>query len=120
MVPIFFKINLSILCRRLLFHICFNRQIIDLSVGNGDLDLHTGLDADGGDLLDDLGGRVEIDDALVDAHLETIPGLGTLSARSLPGGDAENLGRHADGALDLQLFLLSTPVIKKKRDFLEI
>ncbi len=120
MVSIFFKINISILCRRLLFHICFIRQIIDLSVGNGDLDLHTGLDADGGDLLDDLGGRVEIDDALVDAHLETIPGLGTLSARSLPGGDAENLGRHADGALDLQLFLLGTPVIKKKRDFLEI
>ena len=53
---------------------------------------------------------MEIDDALVDAHLESIPGLGTLSARSLPGGDAKDLGRHADGALDLQLLLLGSPV----------
>ena len=31
-------------------------------VGNGDLNLHTGLDVDGGDLLDDLGGRVKVND----------------------------------------------------------
>ena len=38
-----------------------------------------GLDVDGGDLLDDLGGRVEVDDTLVDPHLELVPGLGTLT-----------------------------------------
>lgn len=34
--------------------------------GNGDLDLDTGLDVDN-DLLDDLGGGVQIDETLVDS-----------------------------------------------------
>ena len=60
---------------------------LHLSVGDGDLDLHAGLDADGGDLLDDLGRGVQVDDPLVDAHLEAIPRLGALAARGLPRGD---------------------------------
>ena len=43
--------------------------------------LHARLDVDGGDLLDDLGGRVEVDDTLVDPHLELVPGLGTLTCQ---------------------------------------
>lgn len=39
-------------------------------------------------------------------YLVTVPGLGSLSARSLAGGDAKHLGGHADGALDLELLLL--------------
>jgi len=35
------------------------------SIGNGHLDLHAGLDVDGGDLLHDLGGRVQLDPAIV-------------------------------------------------------
>ena len=58
-----------------------------LRVGDGDLDLHAGLDADGGDLLDDLGGGVQVDDPLVDAHLEAVPRLRALSAGGLPGRD---------------------------------
>lgn len=77
-----------------------------LGIGNGDLDLYTGLDVDGRDLLDDLGRRVQIDDALVDAHLEAIPGLRTLTARRLARGDAQHLVRHADRSLDAQLLLL--------------
>ena len=42
-----------------------------------DLDLHAGLDVDGGDLLHDLLRGQQVDDALVYAHLEAIPGLGT-------------------------------------------
>ena len=45
---------------------CFGR----LSVGNGDLNLYTGFDGDGCDLLHDLGRGVKVDHALVDAHLE--------------------------------------------------
>ncbi len=52
---------------------------------------------------------MEIDDALVDPHLESVPGLGTLTARGLTGGNAENLGRHANGSLDLELLLLGSP-----------
>ena len=41
--------------------------------------LDAGLDVDGGDLLHDLRGRVQVDHALVDPHLELVPGLGTLT-----------------------------------------
>ena len=43
------------------------------------LHLYTRLDVDGGDLFDDLRGRVQVDDALVDSHLEFVPSLGTLT-----------------------------------------
>ena len=35
---------------------------------------------------------MQIDDTLVDPHLELVPGLGSLSARSLTGGDTQSLG----------------------------
>lgn len=43
---------------------------------------------------------MEVDEALVDAELVEIPGLGTLTARGLASGDLEVLGGQADGALD--------------------
>ena len=49
----------------------------NLRVGDGDLNLDTGLDRDLSDLLHNLGGRVEIDQTLVDAHLVAVPGVGT-------------------------------------------
>lgn len=47
-----------------------------------------------------------LDEALVDAHLVEIPGLGTLTARGLTGGDLEVLGGQADRALDGQVLAL--------------
>lgn len=41
-----------------------------LVVGNGDLNLHSGLDVDGGDLTHDFWWRMQIDDSLVNSHLE--------------------------------------------------
>lgn len=69
---------------------------------NGDLNLNTGLDVDD-NLLDNLGGGVQVDEALVDAHLIGIPGLGTLTAGRLAGCDLEVLGGQADRALDAEL-----------------
>lgn len=46
-----------------------------LSVGDSDLDLNTRFDADARDLLDDLRRTVQVDKALVDAHLVAIPRL---------------------------------------------
>lgn len=40
----------------------------------------------------------------MDLHLEEIPGLGTLTTRSLAGGDLEVLGGKTDGALDAEVF----------------
>jgi len=79
-------------------------------VGEGHLDLDGGVDGDGGHLLDDLRGGVQVDDALVDAQLEAVPGLGTLTARRLAGRDAQHLRGQADGAghLALQALLLGT------------
>ena len=39
----------------------------------------------------------------MDSHLEVFPGVGTLSARGLAGGDAQDLGGHADRTRDLHL-----------------
>jgi hypothetical protein len=75
--------------------------------GNSDLDLDTSLDVDD-NLLDDLGGGVQVDEALVDAHLVGVPGLGTLTARGLTGGDLEVLGGKADGTLDAELLGFGT------------
>merc|ERR1712188_126116 len=77
-------------------------------VVDGDLNNHTRLDVDGGDLLDSLGGGVEVDDTLVDAHLEAVPGVGTLTARGLARHDAQGLGGHADGPLAQEALVLGT------------
>lgn len=49
---------------------------------------------------------MQVNQSLVDSHLEAIPGLGTLTARRLAGGDTEDLGGKADRALDLELLVL--------------
>jgi hypothetical protein len=47
-----------------------------------------------------------LDETLVDAHLEAVPGLGTLAVGGLAGGDLEGAAGQADGALDAQLLAL--------------
>lgn len=44
-----------------------------------------------------------LDQALVDAHLVAVPGLGTLTTRGLASGDLQDLGRETDGALDAEV-----------------
>lgn len=39
----------------------------------------------------------------MDSHLETIPGLGTFTTRSLSGRDLESLGWETDWALDTEV-----------------
>jgi len=79
---------------------------LGLHLGDRELDVHTGLDRDGGDVLDRLSSTLDVDDALVDVHGETIPGLGTLTARGLAGGEAEVLGGHATRTTDSEALLL--------------
>ena len=61
---------------------------------------------------------MEVDDSLVDPHLELVPGLTTLSARSLTGGDSQGLGGHPDGSLHLQLLVLG-PLDQVTADLLQ-
>merc|ERR1719430_1738921 len=76
-------------------------------VGDCHLNLHARLDVDGGDLLDDLRGRVQVNDTLVNPHLELVPGLRTLTARSLPGSDP----------VDWRLLLNSLSILVCSHDF---
>lgn len=89
------------------------------NLSNGDFDLNSGFNGDGGDLLNNLGGRVQIDQTLVDSHLETVEGLGTVTTRRLTGGDTENLGGETNGTLDLELLVLGT-LDKIAGDLLEV
>jgi len=73
---------------------------------DSNLDLNAGLERDRSNLLDDLTRRVQVDEPLVNLELVAVPGLGTLTARRLTGGDLEDLGGKANGALDTQLLVL--------------
>ena len=44
----------------------------------------------------------------MDAHLEGVPGLRTLTVGGLTGGDLKDLGGETDGALDAELLVLGT------------
>jgi hypothetical protein len=76
-----------------------------LTVIDGDINLDTRLNRDTGNLLDNIRRSVQVDQTLVDAHLEAIPSVGTLSRRSLTGGDSQDLGRHTDGSTDMELLV---------------
>jgi len=62
---------------------------------------------------------VQVNETLVDLHLITVPGLGTLTARGLTGGDAENLGRETNGSLDTEVLVLGT-LDQIRADLLEV
>ena len=49
-----------------------------------------------------------LNQSLVDAHLVAVPGLGTLTARGLTGGDLEGLGGQTDGALGAEVLVLGS------------
>jgi len=84
------------------------QKALHLSISNCNLNLHSRLNADGSNLLDNLWWAVQIDETLVDSHLEAIPRLGTLTTGSFPGGDTESLGWHSHWPLHLQLLVLGT------------
>jgi hypothetical protein len=87
-------------------------------LGDGDLNIDSGLDGDRGDLSHDLRRSVQIQDALVNAHLEAVVGVGTLTARRLADHQLQDLGGHADRAGHLNLLLLSL-VLQHAADLLK-
>eukprot|EP00455_Lapot_gusevi_P006700 TRINITY_DN1286_c0_g1_i13.p1 TRINITY_DN1286_c0_g1~~TRINITY_DN1286_c0_g1_i13.p1 ORF type:complete len:102 (+),score=8.94 TRINITY_DN1286_c0_g1_i13:220-525(+) len=82
------------------------KQIWKLHVSDGDLNINASLDVDGGDALDDLLLGEQVNDAFVDLHLIDVPGVGTVTARGLTGGDLQGAGGQADGTADLDLLVL--------------
>lgn len=80
--------------------ICKSTLFIDdhgLGIGNSNFNFYAWFDADGSDLLHDLRRAVQVNEPLMDTHLEAIPGLGTLTTRRLPGSDAQGLKNQTQG-----------------------
>jgi hypothetical protein len=75
--------------------------LLVILVVDDDSDVNTGLNDDGGELLDNLGRRVKVNQSFVDSHLVSVPRVGTLTTRRLAGGDLKNLGGKSDGTRDL-------------------
>ena len=84
---------------------CAPKQIVfirhNLS-SNSNLNLDTCLHVDD-DLLNNLGWGVQVDQALVNAHLVEVPGLGTFTVGRLTGGNLQVLGGKANRALDTEV-----------------
>lgn len=78
---------------------------------NGDSRLHS----DVGNLGDNLLGAEKLKNALVDAHLEAIVGVGTLSVRSLTDHQSELLGGHTDRAVHAHRLVLLVASADKVR-----
>ena len=75
-------------------------------IPDDEVNLDGGVDSEVGDLTDDGGGAVDVEDTLVDSHFETIPGVGTVTTRGTSGSDSEALGGHAVGTLGLEAGVL--------------
>merc|ERR1719229_179435 len=75
-------------------------------VGDGDLDLNAWLDGDRRDLFHDVRWGVEVNEALVDAHLPPVEGVGALTAWRLAHAEAQRARRKAHGARHMELLLL--------------
>merc|ERR1711946_703 len=57
--------------------------------------------------LNDLSRALQINDTLMNAHLVSVPSLGTFTTGSLAGGDSQNLRWHADWALNTEVLFFS-------------
>ena len=75
-------------------------------VPNDQVHVNAGVDSEVGDLLNDAGGAVNVDDSLVDAHLVAIVGVGTIAAGRATGGHGQHLGGDADDTTGFVALLL--------------
>lgn len=62
---------------------------------------------------------MQVNNTLVDAHLESIIGVGTVSGWSLTCGHLKNLGWHADRSADMELFVSGT-LLQVSTNLLEV
>lgn len=62
---------------------------------------------------------MKVDEALVNAHLKVVPGLGTLTTGRLSGGVRKNLGGETNRTLDAELLVLGA-VHKVRADLLKV
>jgi len=81
-----------------------------LLVIDGNINLYTRLNLNRSNLLHNLRRSMQINQPLVNPHLEAIPGIGTLSTGRFTGGNPELLGGHTDGSGNLELLGECSPL----------
>merc|ERR1712042_426417 len=79
-----------------------------LHISDGDLHLNTRFDAHTSNLFHHLCGGVQINEPLVDTHLETIPGLRPFTAGRFTCRDGKCFRRQSYRSLYQQLLLFGT------------
>jgi len=77
-------------------------------IPDNEVDLNGSVDSEVGDLTDDAGRAVDVEDSLVDFHLITIPGVGSITTRRTSGGDGQAFGGHAVGSLGFVSLVLGS------------
>ena len=75
-------------------------------ISSGDFHLDFWLSADGSDLLDNFRRTVQVNESLVDPHLESIPSLRTFTVSSFPRSYSQRLGRHLNRSFHLEILFL--------------
>jgi len=94
-------------CRRVIFIILEEKNdiFLHLRVCNRNFHIYTRIDGDGSNLLDGFRWWPQINDPLVDSHLEPVPCLGSFSARCLSCCDSQHLSWKSNRTIDVQLLI---------------
>ena len=79
-----------------------------LTIIDSNINLYTRFNADAGDLLNNITRSMQVNQPLVNTHLKLVPGVGTLTRRSLTGGNLELLGGETDGSRNVKLLVGGT------------
>lgn len=77
-----------------------------LQIADIDVDINSWLQFEGGDFFDELGWAEQVNHSLVDSHFVSVPGVGSLSAWGLPGGDSQGFGWDPHWALSFEVVVL--------------
>ena len=75
---------------------------------NDEVDVNWGVDLEHGDVLDGWRWAVDIDDSLVDSHLISVPGVGSLTTWRFSGGNSQDLGWNSDWTSGLVSLVLGS------------
>ena len=73
-----------------------------------EVDVDGGVDLEGGDILDHGRWAHDVNHSLVDSHLESVPGVGSLTAWGFSGGNSQDFGWNSHWALGLVILVLSS------------
>ena len=75
---------------------------------DNEVDIDGGVNLEGGDVLDNGGWAMDINNSLVDSHLKSVPSVGSLTAWGLSGGDSQDFGWNSNWSFSFISLILSS------------